>query len=455
MNKIKQNKVTFILILSSIVIIFSSLTILSLPVLFNYKSKVTNIEKNFYNNFKIYLNSTGKISYKPFPKPHLLIENASLNLSKLQKNKDLINTSNLKIFLSLRNIYLHDFKKLISTEISDTNLDLKMSDIRDFRNHLYLKVNKPINFKNCKIFIKNKNDDVIIISTIKEISYKIKNKVKTKYFIVNGQVFGLNFKSEWKRSYETPKSSFHNVDIFNPKIEMKNIFVFENKKNFKGNSKINYLQEKLEYEFIFNNNEILISSPNYKKTNFNLESKISLNPFYFDGIFTIKNKKIEKIIDNILLNLFLYDEEYLSNFNGKLKIKFNSLNNKLIKNGSLEFLFNQKKINLINANFFLNQIGNINSDIYFVKDEGEIKFISTNELKIENHIEFAKAFQIGSNKVKNIKQINFNLEKNVEDTNYVINNVKINNKEIENKLDKPFLIKNIQNLRSYIRNVIN
>ncbi len=455
MNKIKQNKITFILILSSIVIIFSSLTILCLPVLFNYKSKVTNIEKNFYNNFKIYLNSTGKISYKPFPKPHLLVENASLNLSKLQKNTDLINTSNLKIFLSLRDIYLRNFKKLISTEISDTNIDLKMSDIRDFRDHLYLKVNKQINFKNCKIFIKNKNDDVIIISTIKEIFYKIKNKVKTKYFIVNGQIFGLNFKSEWKRKYDTPKSSYHTVDIFYPNIEIKNIFEFENKKKFKGNSKIYYLQEKLEYEINFSNNEILISSPNYEKTNFNLESKISLNPFYFDGIFIIKNKKIEKIIDNILLNLFLYNEEYLSNFNGKLKIKFNNLNNKLIKNGFLKFSFNQKKINLIKANFDLYQIGKINSDLNFIEDKGEIKFISTNQLKIENHIEFAKAFQIGSNKVKNIKQINFDLEKNVGETIFVIKNVKINNKEAQIKLDEPFLINNIQNLRSYIRKAIN
>ena len=122
MNKIKQNKITFILILSAIVIIFSSLTILSLPVLFNYKSKVAIIEKNFYKNFKIYLNTSGNISYKPFPKPHLLVENASINLSKKNKN-NLINTSNLKIFISLRDIYLRSFKNLISTEISNTNLE--------------------------------------------------------------------------------------------------------------------------------------------------------------------------------------------------------------------------------------------------------------------------------------------------------------------------------------------
>ena len=57
MNKIKQNKITFFLILISIIILFSSLTILSLPVLFNYKSKVAIIEKNFYKNFKLYINT--------------------------------------------------------------------------------------------------------------------------------------------------------------------------------------------------------------------------------------------------------------------------------------------------------------------------------------------------------------------------------------------------------------
>ena len=89
MNKIKQNKITFTIILTAILIIFSSLTILSLPVLFNYKSKVI-IRKNFYKNFKIFLNSSGKVTYKPFPKPHLLVENANLNLSNSFTNEGLI-----------------------------------------------------------------------------------------------------------------------------------------------------------------------------------------------------------------------------------------------------------------------------------------------------------------------------------------------------------------------------
>ena len=78
MNKIKHNKFLFLTILASIFITFTSLSFLSLPVLFNYKSVVKDIEKNFYKKFKIYLKSSGAISYKPFPKPHLLIEKAEI-----------------------------------------------------------------------------------------------------------------------------------------------------------------------------------------------------------------------------------------------------------------------------------------------------------------------------------------------------------------------------------------
>ena len=75
-------------------------------------------------------------------------------------------------------------------------------------------------------------------------------------------------------------------------------------------------------------------------------------------------------------------------------------------------------------------------------------------MNIENHIEFAKIFQIGSNKVKNIKIINFDIIKNYEETDFLITNVKINNEENVQKEEEIFVVKNIQNLRSYIREII-
>ena len=454
MNKIKQNKITFSLILIAISLIFSSLIILSLPVIFNYNSKVQEIEKNFYKNFKIYLKSHEKIYYKPFPKPHLLVEKASLNLSETSNKNNLLNTSKLKIYITLRDIYLRSFKNYLSTEISDSNLELKMSDIKEFRKHLYKNINKPIIFNNCKIFIKNKIDDVIIISPINKISYKINNKNKVKYFIIDGSIFGLDFKSEWKRMYSSPKNSFLNINIINPSIKIENILKYESDKKFNGQVKIDYLKDKLEYNFQFNNEKIKIKSPKNKKSNFNLDTEIQINPFFFTGDLLIKNKKVEKIIDDILLYFLLYEENYLGNLNGLMKIKFDNLNNKLIKKGEINFNIQEKKININEVMFDLNKIGTIKADINFIDDKGSIKFVSKNKLDINNHIEFAKTFQVGSKKVKKIKEIYFEIEKNVGDTDFAITNVKINNEENIEKSNEIFIVKNIQNLRSHIRKII-
>ena len=457
MNKIKQNKITFSLILIAIFITFSSLTILSLPVLFNYKSKVAIIEKNFYKNFKLYLNSTGNISYKPFPKPHLLVENASINLSNSndKDSKSLLNISNLKIFISLRDIFLRSFDNFISLEISNSNLEFKVSDLKQIRKHLYKSINNPIIFNNCKIFIKNRNDEVIIISPIKKIYYKINNKNKIKNFTIDGEIFGLTFKSEWKRSYNNPEISTHNINLYNPNIFIKNIFKFRNSNNFIGKTEIEYIQDKMKYDIIYENNVINITSPSIDKTNFNIDSNINLNPFYFNGELAIKKKKVEKIIDNILLNLFLYDENYLGNFNGVLKIKFEDLNNKLIKSGEIDFAINEKKIKSQKAQFNLDKIGKMSTEIKYIIDQGEIKFLSKNHLNIENHIEFAKVFQVSSKKIKKIKNLYFDLEKNIGDTNFLISNVKVNNLEKKELQNQIFQVKNIQNLRSHIRQIIN
>ena len=349
---------------------------------------------------------------------------------------------------------MRSFKNYLSTEISDSNLELKMSDIKEFRKHLYKNINKPIIFNNCKIFIKNKIDDVIIISPINKISYKINNKNKVKYFIIDGSIFGLDFKSEWKRMYSTPENSFLNINIINPSLKIENILKNESDKKFNGQVKIDYLKDKLEYNFQYDNEKIKIKSPKNKKSNFNLDTEIQINPFFFTGDLLIKNKKVEKIIDDILLYFLLYEENYLGNLNGLMKIKFDNLNNKLIKKGEINLNIKEKKININEVMFDLNKIGTIEADINFIDDKGSIKFVSKNKLDINNHIEFAKTFQVGSKKVKKIKEIYFEIEKNVGDTDFAITNVKINNEENIEKSNEIFIVKNIQNLRSHVRKII-
>ncbi len=193
MNKIRENKVKFSLILIAFAVLFSSLTILSLPALFNFNNKALIIEKNFYKNFKLYLNTSGNISYKPFPKPHLLVENSKINLSKKYENDGLLNIKNLKIYTSLKDIYLRTLQNFSAMEISDSNIELKVSEIIKLREHLYKKINNKIIINNSKFFLRNKNNEVILISPIKKITNKIDNKNRVKNLLIEGKIFWIKF----------------------------------------------------------------------------------------------------------------------------------------------------------------------------------------------------------------------------------------------------------------------
>ena len=132
-------------------------------------------------------------------------------------------------------------------------------ELKEIRKHLYQQINKPIFIKKSKIFFKNNKNEVVFISPLDKVSYKINTKSRVKSFIIDGKAFGLNFVSDWKRDYNKPKASVHIIDISNPNIEIKNFFEFINPKKFKGESKISYSQDKMIYNYIYNEGVISIN----------------------------------------------------------------------------------------------------------------------------------------------------------------------------------------------------
>ena len=153
--------------------------------------------------------------------------------------------------------------------------------------------------------------------------------------------------------------------------------------------------------------------------------------------------------------MFIYDPEFLGNINGNFVLKFNNLKNKLINSGKIIFEINENKIITKQANFNVNKIGELKAKLNFVEKDGEIVFYSNNVLKVNDHIELAKIFQVGSKKVKNIKQIYFDVEKSINNKEYLISNVRFNDINYNKHAQKQFLIKNIQNLRASLRKLIN
>ncbi len=449
----RKNKNFSKFILPSIIIFFSALLFLSIPVLLNYNSIQNVIEKKFATDFKINLKILGDISFKILPSPHYLVEKANLDLNAQNDNSSIIETKDLKIFIPFKKIYSKSNIQINRVEIENANIYFKLKDILDFRKHLYYKINKPVYIKKSNFFLIDENKQTIFISQLKKIKYLIDIKNNTKKFNINGNIFDVDFLSLWKRNYDNPKETFNQINIKNPDLDIKNLFFLEGNKKFSGKSTINFLNEKIIINYKFRDNKILVDSPN-ENQNIKFISKIELDPFFFESKINIDNKDINFFIDYLFSYIFNSEEQYLGNMNGNVSLEISNLKNSLIDNGVINFLIKDKSIKLKKSQFEVQDIGNIESEFWYYVNNGDLIFISENMFELKNRKEFSRKFQISPKMLKNINKIYFNLEKNIDNGEISISQVYINKIDKENFSEKIFIIKNIQLLKAFIRDIL-
>ena len=450
-KKIDSSKI----ILSSIIVFFTVILFLSLPVLFNYNNLQNIIEKKFYSEFKINLKILGDISFKIFPRPHYLVNKANLDLNIEDDKSSIIEIKNLKIFIPTNKIYSKTEINIEGFEIHNTNIYFNIKDILDFRNHLYYKINKPIYIKKSKLFLLDKNKKTILISPIKKIKYLINNKNNSKELKIKGNIFDVDYYSFWKRDYDNPNKTLNEIRLKNPNLFIKNFFSFKGKLFFKGKSSINFLNEDIIINYLMKDSKIYIDSPNQNSSQkIKLNSKIELDPFFFDAKINIDHKDTNFLIDNLLSIILNSKEEYLGNMNGNLTLVVNNLKNSIINNGNINLSIKEKVIKLEKSLFEIKGIGKIRSDFRYYENKGDLIFASENILEITNKKEFSRKFQVNSKSVKNINKIYFDLEKNIDNGEISISNIYLNKIETENFSEEYYIIKNIQILKALVRNIL-
>ena len=450
-KKIDSSKI----ILPSIIVFFTVILFLSLPVLFNYNNLQNKIEKKFYSEFKINLKILGDISFKIFPRPHYLVDKANLDLNIEDDKSSIIEIKNLKIFIPTNKIYSKTEINIEGFEIHNTNIYFNIKDILDFRNHLYYKINKPIYIKKSKLFLLDKNKKTILISPIKKIKYLINNKNNSKELKIKGNIFDVDYYSFWKRDYDNPNKTLNEIRLKNPNLFIKNFFSFKGKLFFKGKSSINFLNENIIINYLMKDSKIYIDSPNQNSSQkIKLNSKIELDPFFFDAKINIDHKDTNFLIDNLLSIILNSKEEYLGNMNGNLTLVVNNLKNSIINNGNINLSIKEKVIKLEKSLFEIKGIGKIRSDFRYYENKGDLIFASENILEITNKKEFSRKFQVNSKSVKNINKIYFDLEKNIDNGEISISNIYLNKIETENFSEEYYIIKNIQILKALVRNIL-
>ena len=453
MTKTKNTNNFFPFIIFFIILFFSSTIFLSIPVLFNYKSIESEIEKKFYSEFNISIKITDKIKYQFIPQPHLLITKANLNLNNQDPNSSIIKTENLKVFISPKHLYSKKNLKINKLEIQDTNFMLKLNDIINFRNHLYDKINKTILIKKSKLFYLDEDGNTIFISPIKKFTYLINDIDNFKKLKINGNIFDIDYQSLWKKYFTEDISTQSEIKFKNPNVLLKNKFKFENNSKFSGKSKISFLNEIIEIDYFLNGDKIKIESPNPKQK-IKIFSNIELSPFYFESDIIFIRKKLNFLIDDFLYFFLSIKPEFLGNLNGNLSINLENIDNEIFEKGKIKISINENSVNLNEASFKFKEYGLLKSKISYIEKEGDLIFTTENILEIKNTKKFAKKFQINPKKIKKIDKILFNLNKNIATGKISIFEIQIIGEESKKDLNNIHNINNIQGLKSLLKSIL-
>ena len=454
LTQLKVNFASFKTIIVIYAIIFSVFLFLSMPGLYNYQNYIQSIKKQIFLDFKIKIDDISEAKYRFVPSPHIVIKDANVSFDKAS-NSEFAKLKDIKIFISLINLYTKDEISIKKLTVDKGNFYFKRKTFSYFQEHLKKAIIKPIKISNSNFFYLNEINDVANISPIKELDYFIDFKLKEKNLKIKGILFDVNYNFHWKKNYNNPNIIDSNITFKNPNISISNKSI----KNFENNIHDGILK------MIFLNNKININYKTHKdKINFvtdknNLDSNykikfngnITLNPFYFNTRVSLSNINYDFLIDRVLPYLYIYNNSIHSNINGIFELNLIDRNHKLLKDTDMKFIFVDKKILLENASINIKKIGVLNiSKLEYLEKDNKIFVKSEMRMDIKDKRQFFSRFQVPKKNRIEIKEIYFDLEKNLDEKKYYISNINIDslNESVKNKISFKYSDNEIYNMQT-------
>ena len=453
-NLLRNNKI--VLTLSIVVILFISY--LSLPIFYKQDQISKKLKLDLHKKLKLNFNFTKKLTYNIFPKPHFIIKDSVI----LFKNNEISKVKNLKIYISIDNLF----------SIKDINIDDLLIENANFnlnnKNYFFfidlLKNNfldHVIKIKNSKVFFRNSKKDVLFLDKIIDMKYYYDHKESKNIIISKNELF--NFPYEIKINDDVNKkklTSIITLNFFNLKIQ--NEFDYNNKIKegkayiVKNKSKSNFFYKTTSnfFKFTFVDRK---ENPDYS-----YQGEININPFYssFEGESQKFNLSYlfdtSSFLPQILKTRILNNE----NIDFELNIKAqNVFDNNSLTNFNLNSKIKGGLIDIDETNFQWKDFADfkLTDSLIFVKD-GQLTLDAKLEINITSINEIYKYLLTPKNLRKNLNQVilnfSYNLDQNIlklrdirldekynQNINKVINSIILKDNKVQNKI----LLKNLLN----------
>ncbi len=334
----------FHLVIVFFIIFFGTAIFFSIPTFYDYKKYNQKIENTINNEYKTNFQNLENISFRFIPSPHLLIKKAEFQI-KDNEDELISELENVKVFISLLDLYKKDVFKIKRIEVNKANFYFNQISLKNLVYNLKKNIVNHFIIKKSTFFFKDKKDEIILISTVKNLDYKIDFINGKKNLKINGNIFDTNYFFKYTIDYNNPNIQNVLLEFKNPNI------VFENnlkdissspKNHQKGDLIFQFLNQKnkIEYEIIDKN--INFYNQDEKNTNFDLNGLINFHPFYFDLILNLKKINLSEI-ENLLYSIYKNKKLKFENLSGKIKLNFNKIDHKIINKGHFNLVFENSK----------------------------------------------------------------------------------------------------------------
>tara|TARA_B100000787_G_scaffold150417_1_gene122919 strand:+ start:214 stop:1698 length:1485 start_codon:yes stop_codon:yes gene_type:complete len=421
--------------------LFFYLFYLLIPLLYDKTWVQTYIESKLIDEFKVDLDTSAEISYRILPAPHFLIKDSKILVGDSKKMKSIAEIKNFKVFLGQGNFLDKkkiDLQKII---ISNANFSLLRSDIKllsEFKNKKFS--DKKIKVINSNIFIKDNLGETISIIKIDNAILFFDNNKLSNLLNLKGEVFNVPFDFNFQNKNDPYKYENFNFNFKSLKLDIFNEFILRKDKVINGKNAISFFNSTINTKYNVKEKLVNFESDNSRLDNsqVNYTGELSINPFDLDLNINLDNHKISKLF-NINLALIEFIQSGLlfnENISVNISIGINSkIKNEIFQNAKIYLHIINGKINLDNTRLVNNEIGllELNNSNLFFKDNNLI-FNSDILIDIKNSDKLFSLLNTDKQSRKFFKTILVNLNYNFLTNQIEFNNIKIDNKNISNRL---------------------
>ena len=364
----------FHLVIVFFIIFFGTAIFFSIPTFYDYKKYNQQIENTINSEFKINMSKLEGVSFRFIPSPHLLIKKANLKI-KEDENSLVSKLNNVKIFFSLIDFYNRDKFIIKRAEVSKANLYLDNLSLLNFISNLKNNIVNNFIIKKSTLFFKDQNDEVILISTIKNFNYRIDFVNNKKILKIFGNIFDSDYEFKYLIDYNNPGIQNVTIEFKRPNLYFENTLELISKSGLniqKGVLNSQFLSQKNTINYKIIDDDISFLNKKTKNSNFDLNGSISFKPFFFNLDLTLAKINLNDI-ENLLYLIFKNKKSPFENLSGKVTINFDNINYKSLKKGWFQINFENSELNLDYAKFDLGEFAKLTiSDYEYLENSDQI-----------------------------------------------------------------------------------